>query len=391
LPKIIDSLFNVFPQTDRAYILFPDEASGELRIRAEKRKEEGTIVSSSLGPISQTIANRVLSCGEAILSADGAPDSALDISDSVLDFPIRSMMCAPLIGPMQKPLGIIYVDTNDPYERFHEDDLEVLLGLAATAGQAVEYAQAHQAQLQLDRRERALATAKQVQLHFLPQFRPQVSGYRFYDYYSSAEEVGGDYYGYTPLPDGRLAITLGDVSGKGISAALVMARLCSEVRYRLVTTASPLEAVQQLNAELCKPEHEAWFVTFVLLVLDPQTNQATLLNAGHMPPLCRRATGEVAEIGPASGPPLGCDERTQYAPCSVALEPGDTVLMYTDGVNEAMSPRRQLYGVERVHATVRAGPASLAELCEHLLADVRDFTCNLPQNDDICMIGIQRQ
>jgi sigma-B regulation protein RsbU (phosphoserine phosphatase) len=73
------------------------------------------------------------------------------------------------------------------------------------------------------------------------------------------------------------------------------------------------------------------------------------------------------------------------------LEPGDTVLMYTDGVNEAMSPRRQLYGVERVHATVRAGPASLAELCEHLLADVRDFTCNLPQNDDICMIGIQRQ
>jgi serine phosphatase RsbU (regulator of sigma subunit)/pSer/pThr/pTyr-binding forkhead associated (FHA) protein len=393
LPKILDSMLTVFPQTDRAYILFPDEATGQLQVRAEKRKEEGTMVSTSLGPISQTVANRVLSQGEAILSADGFDQGQFDIADSVLDFPIRSMMCAPLIGPMNKPLGIIYVDTNDPFERFHEDDLEMLLSLAATAGQAVEYANTHQAQLRLDRRERELATAKEVQLHFLPQSAPDVPGYRFFDYYSSAEEVGGDYYGYVNLPDGRLAITLGDVSGKGITAALIMARLCSDVRYQLAIAADPIEAVHHLNVEYCKPENETWFVTFVLCILDPRTNRVGIINAGHMPPLRKcSASGDVEELGKdASGPPLGCDASIRYVSSEVQLEPGDSLLMYTDGINEAMDPERTLYGMTRVRETLKKGPPSLEELCRCLLADVRTFTQNQPQNDDVCLIGVQRQ
>ena len=393
LPKILDSLITVFPQTDRAYILFPDEQTGELRVRAEKRKDEGTLITSSLGPISQTIANRVLSCGEAILNADGLDDNQFQVSDSVLDFPIRSMMCAPLIGPMQKPLGIIYVDTNDPYERFHEDDLEVLLSLAATAGQAVEYARSHETQLRMDRRQRELATAKQVQLHFLPQSRPQVGGYRFFEFYNSAEEVGGDLYGYLTLPDGRLAITLGDVSGKGITAALIMARLCSEVRYRLVSAATPWEAVHDLNNEFSRPENEAWFVTFVLCVLDAQRHEVMLVNAGHMAPILRRfTTGEVVEVGDElAGPPLGCDAGTRYEPFRLHLDPGDALLMYTDGINEAMDPHRMVYGSRQVRKTLQAGPKPIDELCLHLLADVKRFTENQPQNDDICLVGIQRE
>ncbi len=393
LPKILDSLITVFPQTDRAYILFPNEDTGELQVRGEKRKDEGTMITSSLGPISQTIANRVLSCGEAILNADGLDDNQFPVSDSVLDFPIRSMMCAPLIGPMQKPLGIIYVDTNDPYERFHEDDLEVLLSLAATAGQAVEYARTHEAQLRMDRRQRELATAKQVQLHFLPQSRPRVSGYRFFEFYNSAEEVGGDYYGYLPLADGRLAITLGDVSGKGITAALIMARLCSEVRYRLVSAATPWDAVNELNQELCRPENEAWFVTFVLCVLDPQRHEAMSINAGHMPPILRRfVDGEVREIGDElAGPPLGCDAAVHYRPCRVHLDAGDALLMYTDGINEAMNPDRRVFGSKRVRQVLRSGPKPVDELCQSLLTEVRQFTQGQPQNDDICLVGIQRE
>ncbi len=392
LPKILDSLITVFPQTDRAYILFPHEGTGELQVRAEKRKDEGTLVTSSLGPISQTIANRVLSRGEAILNADGVDDNQFAVSDSVLDFPIRSMMCAPLIGPMQKPLGIIYVDTNDPYERFHEDDLEVLLSLAATAGQAVEHARTHEAQLRLDRRQRELATAKQVQLHFLPQSRPVVAGYRFFEFYNSAEEVGGDLYGYLPLSDNRLAITLGDVSGKGITAALIMARLCSEVRYRLASSASPWEAVHDLNRELSRPENEAWFVTFVLCVLDPVRHEATMINAGHMPPLHRHAaSGAVDELGnDVSGPPLGCEASIRYTPFQVRLDPGDVLVMYTDGINEAMNPERSLYGSRRVRDTVRDGPKPLDQLCQSLLTDVRRFTENRAQSDDICLVAIQR-
>jgi phosphoserine phosphatase RsbU/P len=393
LPKIVDSLITVFPQTDRAYILFPHEETGELEIRAEKRKDEGTMVASSLGPISQTIANRVLSRGEAILNADGLDDDQFRVSDSVLDFPIRSMMCAPLIGPMQKPLGIIYVDTNDPYERFHEDDLEVLLSVAATAGQAVEYARTHEAQLRMDRRQRELATAKQVQLHFLPQHGPQVSGYRFFEFYNSAEEVGGDLYGYVPLPDGRLAITLGDVSGKGITAALIMARLCSEVRYRLVSAATPWDAIEDLNKEFSRPENEAWFVTFVLCILDAQRHEVMLVNAGHMPPILRSfRSGLVEELGDeVAGPPLGCDPSTRYRPFRAQLEPGDALLMYTDGINEAMNPQRAVYGSQRVRESLQAGPKPIDELCQYLLADVKRFAENQPQNDDICLVAIQRE
>jgi serine phosphatase RsbU (regulator of sigma subunit) len=335
----------------------------------------------------------VLSRGEAILNADGLDDDQFRVSDSVLDFPIRSMMCAPLIGPMQKPLGIIYVDTNDPYERFHEDDLEVLLSLAATAGQAVEYARSHETQLRMDRRQRELATAKQVQLHFLPQSRPYVAGYRFFEFYNSAEEIGGDLYGYLPLPDGRLAITLGDVSGKGITAALIMARLCSEVRYRLVSAATPWDAVHDLNREFSRPENEAWFVTFVLCVLDAQRHEAMLVNAGHMPPILRRfTTGEVSEVGDdVAGPPLGCDATIRYQPFRVQFEPGDALLMYTDGINEAMDPDRTVYGSRRVRKTLQGGPKLIDELCLYLLADVKRYTENQPQADDICMVAIQRE
>jgi len=392
LPKILDGLFTVFPQSDRAYVLFPDSETGQLEVKAEKQKEEGTLASSSLGPISHTVANRVMSQADAILSADGIDDDEFDISESVLDFPIRSMMCAPLLGPMQKPLGIIYVDTNDPYEHFHEDDLEVLISVAATAGQALEYATAHEAQLRLDRRNRELATAKEVQLHFLPQARPDVPGYCFYDYYSSAEEVGGDYYGYLSLPDGRVAMTLGDVSGKGISAALVMARLCSEVRYRLVTEGDPCQAVQALNREFSKPENDPWFVTFVLCILDPREHQVTIVNAGHRPPMLRKIQGQVQEVGQGeTGMPLGCQESAEYAPFTMSLEPGDALFVYTDGINEAMSPDKKLYGVDRVREAIGTGPERIDGLGDFLLSDLRQFTHEHSQSDDICVIGLQRE
>lgn len=393
LPKILDGLFTVFPQSDRAYVLFPDAETGQLEVKAQKQKEEGTLASSSLGPISHTVANRVMSQADAILSADGIDDDEFDISESVLDFPIRSMMCAPLLGPMQKPLGIIYVDTNDPYEHFHEDDLEVLISVAATAGQALEYAHAHEAQLRLDRRNRELATAQEVQLHFLPQARPNVPGYRFFDYYKSAEEVGGDYYGYVSLPDGRVATALGDVSGKGISAALVMARLCSEVRYRLVTEDDPCRAVEALNREFSKPENDPWFVTFVLCILDPREHQVMLVNAGHKPPLLRKArAGQLEEIGEdVVGMPLGCDESVEYLPFTMPLEPGDALFVYTDGINEAMNSDGQLYGVDRVREAVRTGPEQIGELGEFLLSDLGQFTQDYSQSDDICVIGLQRE
>jgi serine phosphatase RsbU (regulator of sigma subunit) len=220
-----------------------------------------------------------------------------------------------------------------------------------------------------------------------------VPGYCFYDYYSSAEEVGGDYYGYVSLPDGRVAIALGDVSGKGISAALVMARLCSEVRYRLVTEDDPCRAVQALNREFSKPENDPWFVTFVLCILDPREHQVTLVNAGHKAPLLRKAqAGQVEEVGQNEvSMPLGCDESVDYMPFTMSLEPGDILFIYTDGINEAMNSEGRLYGVDRVREAIGTGPEQIGELGDFLLSDMRQFTHEYSQSDDICVIGLQRE
>jgi len=118
-----------------------------------------------------------------------------------------------------------------------------------------------------------------------------------------------------------------------------------------------------------------------------------LINAGHMPPILRRfADGEVREIGDElAGPPLGCDAAVHYRPFRVQLDAGDALLMYTDGINEAMNPDRRVFGSKRVRQALRSGPKPIDELCQSLLAEVRQFTQGQPQNDDICLVGIQRE
>ena len=388
LRDILDTLFKTFPQASRGYIMLADE-NGRLIPRAVRREGEASD-SLTLGPISQSIAQRVMKEGKAVLSRDTVADSG---ELSVLEGPVTSMISAPLLGPSHKPLGIIHIDTKDPQHQFSEDDLEVLISIGAVAGQAVEHARAHEDSLQLDRRQRELAMAQQVQLHFLPQYPPDLPGYKFYSYYRAAQDVGGDYFGYVPLSDGRLAIALGDVSGKGVSAALLMARLCSEVRFCLVTSKTPVEAMSRLNREFAGPSLGDMFITFLLAIIDPQQHTLTLANAGHIPPLLRRGqAGAVQQLGVhEAGPPLGYDAEQSYSTVSVDLQAGDMIVMYTDGISEASNPKGAFYGIKGVYNLV-AGPARDVESLGHrLLDDVERFMAGNGQGDDICLLCFQRE
>jgi serine phosphatase RsbU (regulator of sigma subunit) len=389
LPKILDNLFYVFPQASRAYILLADEATGQLVTRATKRRDR----KDTFGPVSRTIAQRVMAQREAILSGDVPGDERLKGSDSLAELHVRSMMCAPLIGPSQRPLGIIHVETNNPVQRFERDDLDVLVTIATVAGQAIEYARVHNAQLRLDRKEREMAMARDVQLHFLPQRRPQVPGYRFFHYYQPAQEVGGDYYGYVPLPQGRLAVAVGDVSGKGVPAALLMARLCSDVRACLTESAAPAEALTRLGQEHLEPLLGGRFVTLAIVVLDPLRHELTMVNAGHPAPLVRRAaTRDVVELGvDYKGLPLGFSARQPYEQCTTRLEPGDMVLMATDGLSDAHNAAEELYGWERVRDMLANGPGDVELLGEVLLQHVEGFVKDQPQSDDMCLVCFGRQ
>lgn len=387
LPNVLENIFHILPEASRGCIMVSQRPGEELLPYAIKNS---TGKANAPPPISQTIANTVLSQGKAVLSTDAGDDERFQGSDSVLDLKIRSVLCAPLVGAADEAFGMIHLDAQDPAHQFTPDDLDILVNIANLVGQAVDHARLHETQLQFDRRERDMETARQVQLHFLPTDHPNIEGYQISDYYKSADAVGGDYFGYTELPDGQLAIAVGDVAGHGVPAALLMARLCSETRYCLVTDIIPSDAVHSLNQQLTKQTF-SFFITFALCVLDRIRHELTVVNAGHMPPLLRRArTGEVEEIAPdISSPPLGIDSGITYQQATITLEPGDIVVMYTDGISECPSPSGPLYGIDRIRQ-ILAASKNARDFTGRVLTDVSEFTKGMPQEDDTCIVAFSR-
>ncbi|MFH1264163.1 MAG: SpoIIE family protein phosphatase [Planctomycetota bacterium] len=383
LPKVLDSLFAIFLQADRGFVVLKEPVTGRLVPKALKhRREEG----ADKIRISRTIVNEVMASREAILSADAATDSRFDMAQSIVDFQIHSMLCAPLVGSDGQVLGVIQIDTSDQRQRFGQDDLEVLASVACQAAIAVENAQLHEIALQEATLRRELAVAHKVQQGFLPAAPPQLEAYEFFDSYEPAKELGGDYFDYIQLPGKRLAIALADVSGKGVSAALLMAKLASETRYCLLSEATPAAAVSRLNETFCGTRWEDRFVTMILAVLDPASHEVCLVNAGHMAPLLRRASGEIEPVGESvGGLPLGVSEGIDYEQASISLATGDSLTMYTDGILDAMNVANDLYGQKRLEAQLAASFDGVKSLVKRILEDVRRFAGNQPQSDDMCL------
>ncbi|MEZ6073384.1 MAG: SpoIIE family protein phosphatase [Pirellulales bacterium] len=388
LAKTLDSLFKIFVQADRGFVVLQDRDTGNLIPRAVKHRREGNDESPR---ISKTIVRQAMDSREAILSADAENDSRFNMSQSIADFHIRSMMCAPLIDSDGNSIGVIQIDTLDQRNRFATDDLDVLAGVSRQASLAVDNANLHDAALRQQAIERELKLARQVQQSFLPDTSPEVAGYSFFDFYEPAQRVGGDYFDYVELPGGRVGVVLADVSGKGIAAALLMAKLSSEVRFALVTETCPAAAIKRVNASLVAQGLDDRFVTLVLALLDTTSHRLTLVNAGHMAPLLRHATGDVEEIGEeASGIPLGIDDEFEYESVEVELAAGDMLSMFTDGISEAMSPDGSLYGLERLRKRVTQHVTDVPALGAAILDDVRKFVRNRPQSDDMCIACVGR-
>jgi serine phosphatase RsbU (regulator of sigma subunit) len=382
LPKILESLLTIFPQADRGFILLRNPDTGELLPKAVRHRASST---NSPLQISHTIVDYAVRTGRAILSADTGHDERFEVSQSIQRLKIRSIMCVPMVAQDGASLGLVQIDTQDRRHPFRQEDLDVLVSATILASRAIDLARVHQ-----ERRD--LEAATQIQTSFLPTERPRVEPLEFFDYYSPARHIGGDYYDYIPLPGNRLAVALGDVSGKGVPAALLMARLSAAARFCLASDANVPAAVRQLNTVLTRPGTADRYITFVVAVLDLNNFTLTLVNAGHMPPLLRRAEGQDPEdLGDAIvGLPLGVVDRP-YEEMVLALEPGDTVVLYTDGVTEARNPKGELYGPERLRAALGLGPLDVQALGTHLLADVRTFAAGRPQSDDLTLVCFRRR
>jgi serine phosphatase RsbU (regulator of sigma subunit) len=342
--------------------------------------------------VSTTIVNRVMDSQQAILSADAAGDFRFKSSESMIQSPIRSVMCAPLIDADGKTFGALQIDTVNYRGRFQEEDLHVFVAVATQASIAFDNARLHEMALRQRDLERDLELADQIQRSFLPAGLPQIAGYRFFDYYHPASYVGGDYYQYLPLADGRLAIVVADVVGHGLAAAMLTAKLAADVRYQLLTDGPPAEAIVRLNRSLSATMGDNHFVTLVLVVLDPKSGQLAVVNAGHPPPLIRPPGGEAAEIGiQGSGLPLGVVTDATYEETAIQVPRGGLVAVYTDGIREAVNAQKEVFGLPRLCEKLRAASGDPQQIGQGIVDDVRQFIGSSPQADDMCLVCFERE
>ncbi len=383
LPAVLDCLFELFVQVDRGFVVMRD-AAGQLLPRAIKLRNPKD---DELIKVSRTIVNYVMDCKQAVISSDAGTDSRFDMSQSVADFRIRSLMCAPLIDSDGIPLGVIQLDTLRRTTGFNEQDLEVLSVAAMQASLAIENDRLHQnAEVQREM-HRDLELAHEVQHGFLPQTRPQISGYTFYDYYHPAQQVGGDYYDYVVLKDGRVVVFVADVVGHGIAAALLMAKLSAEARFAVATETDISQAMRKLNAAIEGLDLDR-FATLVMAMIEPCNDKVTIINAGHTQPIIRRADGTISQLGTEySSLPLGILPDVEYTPYEFVLNSGDCVVLYTDGVNEAFNREHEQFGVDRIMQIIKSTQAeSITETGSNIVREVKRFMGSADQNDDICLV-----
>jgi phosphoserine phosphatase RsbU/P len=396
-PKILDSLMELFPQAERLFLILVDPATKRLIRKAFKHRpgKKSTLFATSVPAdevpmsISRSIVNHVLLQKKAVLSQDAGADKNLPTSASIADLKIRSVMCVPLVTPDKEALGIIQLDTSDR-RQFAQEDLDVLAAVAGQAAISIQNAQMHESLLERERLTRDLKLAEQVQKRFLPQTVPMIAGFEFFAHYDPAYEVGGDYYDFVPLPGEKMAIAVGDVSGKGVSAALMMAKFSGDTRYCILTENSPSEAANELNTLLFAAGIEEKFITLSLSVLDPHRRTLAITSAGHLPLLIRRSNGTVDEVGEdIAGFPLGIVPEGDYRQTEIALHPGDVVAVFSDGVTDARNLREEIYDSRDKRRLVRkladtsGGPETVGRA---ILQDIREFSAGHTQVDDITLI-----
>ncbi len=388
LPKMLGTLFNIFPQAEQGFVLLKDGDSDKLRLKASRTRSGSEAESVA---VSMTVVRHALQTRESILSRNVLDDSRFKKSTALSRMRIASVMCVPMITPEEEAIGVIQIVTRDGDRAFSEEDLDLLSSLAAQATMAVENARLHEEHVLRRELERDLEFATQVQLGFLPKSRPVVPGYGFGDYYEAALSVGGDYFDYIALPDGRVAMAIGDVAGKGMPAALLMARLYSSTRFQLLTRKSVEAAVSGLNEELASSGLGHRFITFLLMLLDPSENTVTIVNAGHLPPRIRHLDGTVTALArDAASLPLGIMPELTYSSETSPILPGDMILAYTDGVSEAMNVAHEMYGTDRLVNFFSRASGEVGEVISQLVEDVEEFTGDATSRDDTCIIGVQR-
>jgi serine phosphatase RsbU (regulator of sigma subunit) len=293
-------------------------------------------------------------------------------------------------------IGLLNLGPRLSQQEYSADDRKLLSDLATQTAPAVRVAQlVRQQQQEAQERERIeqeLRVARLIQQTLLPKTLPELPGYDVAAYYQPAREVGGDFYDFLDLEDGRMGFVVGDVTDKGVPAALVMATTRTMLRAAAQRLDTPGEVLKRVNDVLVQEIPPNMFVTCLYAILDRESGQLVYANAGHDLPYRRRAgRSEGAEELRATGMPLGLLPGMGYEEKEIVLEKGESVLFYSDGLVEAHDPRREMFGFPRLQGLVGTHRSGGSSLIGFLLAELARFTGeDWEQEDDITLVTLER-
>lgn len=386
--RVLDQLFEVLPAERGCIALL--EGHPAMPVIKASRTRHGT----AFERLSRSITRRVLEDRVSLLVPRLLEDAGLAGQESLAASGVRSLMCAPLwftagSGQQEAVIGLIYLDSLEEPTCFTVEDLQFLSALANLAAIRIEGARLHEESLDHEKLREELRKAGEIQASLLPQTLPDVPGYDLAASNRLCSAVGGDYYDFL-LDRGQLLLALGDVSGKGTAAALLMAMLRAAVRAHW-TEGAPAASLARANVTLCETTPENRYASMFLGRLDPAGGQLTFVNAGHYPPVIVRADGRVLSLG-EGGPVLGVLPTAAYANNTCTLGLGDALVVFSDGIAEARNAGEAEFGQEGVAAvTVRERGREARALADAILDQVGRHLGAGRAIDDQTLIVVKRR
>jgi serine phosphatase RsbU (regulator of sigma subunit) len=343
--------------------------------------------------VSRSIAKRVLEGLDSLLIPNILEDASFRAQDSILATGIRTAMCAPLWfrsadAEEDAVIGLVYLDSLLGAEPFNEEDLRIVTALANVAAAKIENARLLEESVQMRMLEEDMRVAAEIQRGLLPSTPPVVAGYGICGINFPCRTVGGDYFDFMMEGD-QFLFALGDVSGKGTGAALLMTVLRAAVRAHWAERPTS-QAVSRINRTVCQNVPSNKYVTFFMGSLDPPSGVVSYVNAGHNPPLLVRADGSVDTLA-EGGMVLGFVDPTDYGEGTAELRPGDMLVVFSDGVTETWSAADEEYGEARLaELLVRERNLGPEALQAALLEELDDFARGTKATDDRTLIVIKR-
>jgi sigma-B regulation protein RsbU (phosphoserine phosphatase) len=386
--RVLDQLFEVLP-AERGCIALLEGHPPKPIVKASRTRH-----GAAFERLSRSITRRVLEDRVSLLVPRLLEDAGLSGQESLAASGVRSLMCAPLwftagSGQQDAVIGLIYLDSLEEPTCFTVEDLQFLSALANLAAIRIESARLHEESRDHEKLREELRKAGEIQASLLPQALPDVPGYELAASNRLCSTVGGDYYDFL-LDRGQLLLALGDVSGKGTAAALLMAMLRAAVRAHW-TEGLPAASLARANGTLCETIPENRYASMFLGRLDPAGGQFTFVNAGHYPPVIVRADGQVLSLG-EGGPVLGVFPSASYTNNNCTIGLGDALVVFSDGVAEARNAGEEEFGQQGVAAiAVRERGREARGLHDAIFEQVTRHLGAARLNDDQTLIVVKRR